>query len=162
MFTLKVLGPADWASWRALRLAALAEAPYAFGSRLADWQGEGDREERWRARLSIAGSHNLIALRDREPVGMASGLPTDVAGIAELVSMWVAPSARGCGVGDLLLGAVIAWARGAGAHEVMLSVADGNDAAAALYRRHGFRDTGEPAVMMPDGLRREFVMRRPV
>lgn len=106
MFTLKVLGPAGRAAWRALRLAALAEAPYAFGSRLADRQGEGDREERWRARLSIAGSHNLIALRDREPVGMASGISTDVVGVAKLVSMWVAPSARGRGVGDLLLGAV--------------------------------------------------------
>jgi hypothetical protein len=28
---------------------------------LADWQSDGDRSERWRARLDIPGSHNLVA-----------------------------------------------------------------------------------------------------
>jgi hypothetical protein len=35
-------------------------------------------------------------------------------------------------------------------------------AAAALYPHHGIRDTDEPAGLMPDGVRRRFVMRRPV
>jgi hypothetical protein len=46
------LTPNDWRQWRELRLAALAEAPAVFGSTLADWTGEGDTEDRWRARLS--------------------------------------------------------------------------------------------------------------
>ncbi|HEY0700829.1 MAG TPA: glycosyltransferase, partial [Micromonospora sp.] len=50
---LRALDPEDWRLWRVARLAALAEAPYAFGSQLADWQGPGDREERWRSRLSL-------------------------------------------------------------------------------------------------------------
>jgi hypothetical protein len=61
---LRVLTPDDWPSWRELRLAALAEAPYAFGSRLADWQGDHDREQRWRDRLGIPGSYNVIAVLD--------------------------------------------------------------------------------------------------
>ena len=69
MIELRVLTPDDWRAWRRLRLAALAEAPYAFGSRLADWQGDGDREERWRARLGIPGSFNVIAVLDGEPAG---------------------------------------------------------------------------------------------
>jgi hypothetical protein len=91
---LRVLSPDDWQVWRRLRLAALAEAPYAFGSRLADWQGEGDRAERWRDRLALPGSYNVVALLDEQPVGMASGVPADELGVVELISMWVSPPAR--------------------------------------------------------------------
>ncbi|MBU7600615.1 hypothetical protein JGS22_024025 [Streptomyces sp. P38-E01] len=48
--------PANPHQARLLRLAALAEAPYAFGTTLAQWQGEGDRPDRWRARLATPGS----------------------------------------------------------------------------------------------------------
>jgi ribosomal protein S18 acetylase RimI-like enzyme len=136
----------------------LAEAPYAFGSQLADWQGVGDSEKRWRARLSIPDSYNIVAVLDGQPVGMASGVPTDDATVAELISMWVSPAARGRGVGDQLITSVVEWARGAGAREVRLSVAEGNDSATALYRRKGFRDTGESAGLMPDGIRTEWAM----
>jgi GNAT superfamily N-acetyltransferase len=156
---LRVLTPDDWPVWRELRLAALAEAPQAFGSRLADWQGEGDREVRWRDRLSIPGSHNLVALVDGEPAGMASGIPDDEPGVAELISMWVSPAARGRGVGDRLLAAVEQWARQAGAGALKLLVYEGNANARALYRRAGFTETGE---LLPDGDRREVVMLKPL
>jgi GNAT superfamily N-acetyltransferase len=152
----RVLTSDDWPVWRDLRLAALAEAPHAFGSRLADWQGDGDSNERWRARLEIPG-HHLVAVVDGRPVGMASGVPTDDDGVVELISMWVHPTARGRGIGDQLLGAVERWARQVGADTLTLAVADGNEAAAVLYRRNGFRCTGE-SHLMPDGVRREQIM----
>ena len=156
---LRVLTPDDWPAWRELRLAALAEAPQAFGSRLADWQGEGDREQRWRDRLGIPGSFNVIALLTGQPAGMASGVPAeDSGGAAELISMWVSPAARGRGVGDRLVRAVEDWARQAGAGVLKLAVTEGNDNAIALYRRCGFDDTGELGDLMPDGVRREHVM----
>jgi hypothetical protein len=58
---IQTLTPDDWPAWRELRLAALAGAPQQFGSKLADWQGENDRPERWRSRLESPGSRNLIA-----------------------------------------------------------------------------------------------------
>jgi ribosomal protein S18 acetylase RimI-like enzyme len=137
---LRTLGADDWRAWRALRLAALADAPDAFGSRLADWQGDGDREERWRARL-VGRWHNLVAELDGRPAGMASGFMPE-AGPAELLSMWVAPFARGRGVGDALVSSVVAWAQQQGRGPLGLQVREANPAAIALYARHGFVDRG--------------------
>jgi ribosomal protein S18 acetylase RimI-like enzyme len=136
MTEVRVLTPGDWRLWRELRLAALAEAPYAFGSRLADWQGDGDREERWRARLAIPGAVNLVAMLAGTAVGMASGIP-DAPGTAELISMWISPAARGRGAGDALVAAVERWARELPAARLRLAVAPGNQHAVALYLRHG-------------------------
>lgn len=154
---LRVLTPDDWPVWRELRLAALRTDPDAFGSRLADWQGEGDREERWRGRLAHAGSTNLVVEHDGVPVGMASGIPGPE--VPELISMWVAPAARGQGVGDLLVNAVSDWARATGAVALGLEVVETNTPAVALYRRHGFVETGE---VKGAADRREVRMRRPL
>jgi ribosomal protein S18 acetylase RimI-like enzyme len=154
---LRVLTADDWPLWRELRLSALAEAPHAFGSRLADWQGDGDREERWRDRLRVPGSHNLVALLHGLPAGMASGVPGPDGATAELISMWVGPRARGQGVGDRLVAAVEEWARGTGHRVLRLDVTAGNEPAMALYRRHGFQDTGETGDLGDDG-RHELVM----
>ncbi|WP_433130874.1 N-acetyltransferase family protein [Micromonospora sp. CA-240977] len=161
MIEMRVLTPDDWPTWRDLRLAALTEAPGAFGSRLADWQGEGDREQRWRDRLSIPGSHNLVAVLDRRPVGMASGVPTADPLVRELISMWVHPDARGKGVADRLVDEVARWARESGADRIRLSVMPDNARAKALYRRIGFRMTDETGDLLPDGVRHEQVMLRP-
>jgi ribosomal protein S18 acetylase RimI-like enzyme len=157
---LRELTVEDWPLWRRLRLAALAEAPYAFGATLAQWQGDDDREQRWRDRLAVA--YNLVALVGDEPVGMVSGMPAGD-GVVELISMWVAPAARGRGVGELLVGGVLSWAAGYGAHTVRLSVFEGNTAAEGLYRRTGFRPTGEVIEQATgDRVRREVVLARPV
>ncbi|HXW43762.1 MAG TPA: GNAT family N-acetyltransferase [Streptosporangiaceae bacterium] len=138
MLEIIVLTPDDWPLWRQARLAALAEAPDAFGSKLSDWQGDGDREDRWRARVDLPGSYNLIAMRDGVPVAMASGIPGENPGTAELISMWVAPAARGQRVGDALVERVTDWAVAQGAGQLMLAVKAGNEPAIRLYRRHGF------------------------
>jgi ribosomal protein S18 acetylase RimI-like enzyme len=141
MLVLRALTVDDWAAWRALKLAALREAPYAFEARLADWQGENDTEPRWRRRLD-GGSLNLLAELDGEPAGMASGMTPDRDGTVHLLSLWVAPFARGRGVGDALVAAVVRWAEGRRAGRVALRVAEGNHRARALYRRNGFSDRG--------------------
>src|SRR5262249_61983480 len=149
--------PGEGRTWRLLRRRALAGAPYALGSRLDDWRGDGDRGERGRARLGIPGSFNVAAVLDGEPAGLASGVPAGV-GAAELISMWVSPAARGHGVGDHLVRAVARWAQRVGAEVLRLAVVPDIENAAALYRRNGFHLTGELGDLMPDGVRREHIM----
>jgi ribosomal protein S18 acetylase RimI-like enzyme len=138
--TIRPLTEDQWPEWRVLRLAALAADPDAFGSTLADWSGPGDDESRWRERLSGV-ALNLVADLEGEAVGMASAT-LQVDGTAEVLSMWVAPSARGRGVGDALMVAALQWARENDAERVALDVRHGNRAAIALYVRHDFRDVG--------------------
>lgn len=134
------VGPDDWTLWRGMRLEALREAPYAFSSKLADWQGEGDSEARWRARLSTV-PFNLVSYLDRVEAGMVSATaPAD--DVVELISMWVAPFARGQGVGDALIMAGIGWAEDQRARRIALKVFNHNIRAIHLYRRHGFIDGG--------------------
>lgn len=91
--------PDEWRVWRHLRLSALAQSPGAFSSTLSQWSGPGDKEERWRARLRGV-PLNLAILWDGAPVGMVSAVAPDDEGRVELVSMWIAPTVRGRGVGD--------------------------------------------------------------
>jgi ribosomal-protein-alanine N-acetyltransferase len=67
---------------------------------------------------------------------MASGTEADVQTLA------VAPSAQGRGIGALLLQALVGEAARCGARSVLLEVRADNDAAIALYRRHGFERIG--------------------
>lgn len=141
IYTLE-LSADDWRLWRQVRLAALAEAPSAFGSTLAQWTGAGDTEQRWRARLSDV-PLNLVFSIDGQPAGMVSATgPSDDASI-ELISLWVAPFARGHGVGDAAVRRVLAWAESHhGDSSVWLSVKKNNQPAIRLYERHGFADAG--------------------
>ncbi|MFD8498179.1 GNAT family N-acetyltransferase [Amycolatopsis sp. NPDC059657] len=135
MIVLRELSPDDWAGWRELRLEALREAPEAFGSTLAEWLNAP--ESRWRGRL-VNVPFNVLAEYEGKPAGMASGTAPDENGSIELLSMWVAPFARGQGVADALVEAVVEWARGSGAARVGLLVYEANERATALYRRRGF------------------------
>jgi len=141
------VGADDWRRWRALRLAALAEAPQAFGSTLAGWSGAGDTEARWRDRLAAV-PHNLVVVRDGDDAGMVSLAAPAGAVPPELISMWVAPHARGTGVADAAVSVVLALASATyPAQPVVLSVYEDNAAARRLYARHGFVDAGPS----PDG-----------
>jgi GNAT superfamily N-acetyltransferase len=139
---VRAVGADEWPLWRDLRLEALREAPDAFGASLVEWQGEGDTETRWRARLSTV-PFNAVAYLHGVPAGMASGTALDEDGTSELISRWVAPFARGHGVGEALVAAVIRQAREKGARTLALDVVEGNEPARTLYLRCGFLDAGQ-------------------
>ncbi len=149
---IRALSSGDWAVWREVRLRALADAPHAFGSKLADWQGDNDREERWRERFDHVG-FTAVAVADGSVVGTVGGMDRQDATV-ELISMWVAPEVRGTGVGEALIAAVVDWAAAKPAETVLLAVRRRNRHAIALYGRAGFRLVGsnpedaEEAVMI--------------
>jgi ribosomal protein S18 acetylase RimI-like enzyme len=158
MIDVRTLCADDWALWRRLRLRALAESPEVYASVLADWTGPRDTEERWRGRLTDVPFNAVLWHGDRA-VGMVSGTAPGTGGLVELISLWVAPEARGRGVGDAAVGAVLAWARRT--HPgcaVALSVMAGNDPAVGLFRRNGFVDA--PAAGAEAGERR--MLRQPL
>lgn len=137
---------AQWQRLRSVRLAALAEAPEAFGSTLADAERLGEAD--WREQLERLAT--FVAVDVGEDVGMARGsLHDGDAGDAYLISMWVAPQARGRGIGAALIHAVVTWAAEAGCRRVLLDVADDNRAAVALYRQAGFVPTGRTGALPP-------------
>ena len=135
----------DWAALRAARLAALAEAPYAFASTLA--REQQFTEQTWRER---AGSGRTFAAWEGDTVvGLATGRPED-GGDWHLVGMWVSPKARGTGIADRLVAAVCELARQSRATSVTLWVTEVNDRARAFYRRLGFGPTGGRQLVRPD------------
>jgi ribosomal protein S18 acetylase RimI-like enzyme len=138
------LAAEDWACLRAARLAALAEAPYAFAATLA--QEQQLTEHAWRER---ADRGSTFAVWDGDAiVGLATGV--DRGGDWHLVGMWVAPRLRGSGAGDRLVAAVCELARLSGATAVTLWVTEVNGRARAFYRRLGFVPTGGRQLVRPD------------
>jgi ribosomal protein S18 acetylase RimI-like enzyme len=158
----------DWELMRDVRLAALAEAPEAFGSTYA--REAAFTEERWRGRinersatffalaepeLAVSGSSFVAAA---EPVGLAGIYVED--GAADLVSMWVRPTARGLGAGEALVEAAVSWAKAREYQTLFLWVTETNAPARRRYERCGFTTTGERQPLPSDPTLPEIRMSR--
>ena len=131
----------DWELMRDVRLSALAEAPSAFGSTYA--REVAFTEDQWRGRISDR-SVTFFAHVDPAvpaPVGLAGVYVED--GVADVVSMWVSPSARGQRVGEALLDEAARWAAAHDFGVLFLWVTESNAAARRLYERCAFTATGE-------------------
>jgi GNAT superfamily N-acetyltransferase len=126
----------EWEVLRDVRLAALADAPYAFMAVLDD--EEVVPEATWRQRLV---EHAwFVATDDATPVGVVSGghLREPEPEVRTLRAMWVDAAHRGQGIADRLVAAVVEWARGDGASELTLWALDAATRAQAFYARVGF------------------------
>jgi GNAT superfamily N-acetyltransferase len=134
---------------RALRLHALADTPTAFSSTLSREEvfPEGVWHERAAGGAEGCDRVTLIAEQDGRWLGLATGLAEDPDGPKQsgpvLVGMFVDGAERRHGVGAMLVEGVAAWARARGAARLSLWVFSSNEPAIALYRKCGFRPTGE-------------------
>lgn len=143
---IRRIGPADGPDLKAVRLAALTDSPFAFGSTFAKEAALSDAEWSDRALSASAGTERitLLARLDERVVGIVGGFRQEIQSTeVDLVSMWTAPEVRRTGVGRLLVDAVIDWARETGVSSVSLWVTRGNAPAQLLYESMGFRETGE-------------------
>lgn len=133
----------DWRLLRTVRLRALRDSPEAYKQRYDDEVGLG--RSSWCGLFSPSNAL-FLAESEADPVGLVVGIaarPDDVdPEAAHLGSMWVAPSARGTGVADALVAAVVRWARESGHPRLVLWVYDVTPRAAAFYRRARFTETG--------------------
>lgn len=142
---IRTLTTDDAEIFRELRLRALREEPEAFGS---SWEEENQRPlEQTIARLQAAGMTSFGAFDDAgNLVGMVrlwrhDGVKTEHK--ADIISMYVAPEARGRDVGRMLLEAAITHARATlGIEQLLLAVNTVNTAARNLYLAMGFKPYG--------------------
>src|ERR1700761_8075047 len=117
MILVREITADDWELMRDVRLTALSEAPYAFGSSYA--REAAFTEEVWRGRINER-SVTFFAYDDSAGPVLTSTAPAGLAGVyvedveADLVAMWVRPSARGLGVGAALVEEAAAWAKARG------------------------------------------------
>lgn len=137
----------EWPAYRELRLRALAGAPDAFGTLLANAAGRPDSY--WRELfagieddpdgdtfVAIAVDGALVAACS---VRRAADDPSAV----RIFAMWVDEDHRGTALGRRLLSEAERWARERGLRRALLYVGSGNGPAEGLYETHGYRPTGK-------------------
>jgi GNAT superfamily N-acetyltransferase len=153
------VAPDEWQTFREIRLAALADAPDAYLTTLAEAQAQP--AALWQDRI-VANPH-FLAKVDGVTVGMTVVIAADNG--REIVAVWVAPDARGRGVIEALIDAAVSWARDQGDAQLGLWVVEGNERAERAYARYGLTRTGrtQPVPGRPDEMEVEmtYALTRP-
>ena len=126
----------DWLALKATRLAALLDAPTAFGASHASAAGFSDADWQQRA-ISTPQRTFFLAFDGEHPIGLAAQVAAGD-GECHLIAMWVAQQYRGLGVAQGLVEAVKQCAVNNGHARLVLDVAPENARAAAFYQKQGF------------------------
>jgi ribosomal protein S18 acetylase RimI-like enzyme len=128
--------PDDWQTLKATRLAALRDAPTAFG--VTYELAAQYTDEQWQTRaVGSEKAEYLLAFDGERAVGIVAGV---INGKDEynLIAMWVHPDYRGGGIAGQLIAAIKERALARGHRRIVLDVAPENVSAARLYQRQGF------------------------
>jgi ribosomal protein S18 acetylase RimI-like enzyme len=138
--TIRLLEASDAALYRELRLEALRQHPYAYGS---TFEAEA-AEPLVHFERRLASSDVLLGSIGTEPMGIARlTIPTFVTERHKgmLTGMYVRAPARASGLASALVDGIVERARGR-VILIELSVVTTNERAYRLYRRHGFEICG--------------------
>jgi ribosomal protein S18 acetylase RimI-like enzyme len=163
MASVRPLVEGEWATFREIRLRSLLESPEAFGSTYGEESAHGEASwrdwtaGRWRGGEAIV----FVAERLDRPVGTATGAAYEgEPGTAYVYAMWVAPDARGAGVGRALLDEIETWARDRGAQRLRLNVSETNEIARRFYEACSFHETGRREPLRPDSALRVLILEK--
>ena len=148
--TIRQLLPADAEAYRSLRLSGLEESPEAFGSDFANESASPlEVFAKTLATLYVAGAFDgdrLVAVTGFRPLDREKTRHR-----GDIWGVYVAPEARGKGVGRRILEHILDHARGR-VQQVHLSVTTTNAPAVALYEHLGFIRYGtEPRALLVNG-----------
>lgn len=125
-----------WQALKAVRLAALLDAPTAFG--ITHAQSSANTEDDWRDHAAgRKGVAFFLAWEGESAVGLAGGV-TNAEDAYHLIAMWVHPQHRGSDAAAGLADAVKAHAMAAGHQQVLLEVSPDNAPAVRFYQKQGF------------------------
>ena len=163
MIALEPITTQNVAAFRDVRLRALQDTPLAFGSTYARESQFSDEE--WLQRVTRWNGENgigYLAMDGIDGRGIAGVLLEEDATCAHLVSMWIAPTHRKCGVGRLLVTEIASWARQRGADVLRLMVTSSNEPAMLFYQRLGFSRTGRTEPYPNDPALIEYETSRPI
>jgi ribosomal protein S18 acetylase RimI-like enzyme len=164
LIVIEVITLQNLSLFKAVRLRALQEAPYAFGSTYAaesaftdaQWVG---RLDRWNGERGVG----FIAVDNGSPCGIAGTILDEKdPRRADLVSMWTAPSHRQSGVGRLLVNHVVEWIGARNVSTLLLMVTSNNDGAIRFYERLDFVRTGRTEPYPNDPAVEEYEMSRTI
>jgi ribosomal protein S18 acetylase RimI-like enzyme len=96
-------------------------------------------------------------------VGIVAGLvDRNDPSLADLLSMWVAPTHRHLGIGRTLVEAILNWAHKQGVTTLRLLVTSNNVPAIKFYQSLGFSHTGHSKSYANDPALRDLEMVRPL
>jgi ribosomal protein S18 acetylase RimI-like enzyme len=162
---IREVHPDEWKDLKRLRLRALQTDPDAFGTSFEEATAHPDDEWRRRARegWGLGEQVTLVALDGDRWVGMGvCVMRSDDPQSSDVFAMWVQPESRRAGVGRQLLEALTAWASSKGAHEIRLTVTEGNTSAIGLYEAAGFESTRAAGPLRADSSLQKRQMRLPL
>ncbi len=157
MLEVKPLMAHEWPVLKQVRLRALADAPDAFCTTLAQAQAYSDTD--WQARAGRFAADPPAAARiaywHGTPCGMMTCYPAALANheegpAAELTAVWVDPAVRGQGVAETLVASVVDWAVAQSMSVLQAWVMEENHRALAFYGKAGFSETGRREPDEPD------------
>jgi GNAT superfamily N-acetyltransferase len=155
--------------YRELRIAALRDAPYAFGSRLEDVLATDPAsfDESARRFARSESTTSFVLYSDDEPVGLIgaffeNSVETSAEDSAQcrafLCALWVRPAVRHLRGGELLVSTAVSWLERRGAKSVYAWVADANARARIFYEHLGFIVTGLQQPLAADPLAWETLL----